>query len=228
MTTSGLTLLRLLQLASPALPIGAYHYSQGLESAIEARLIVDPPTLESWLRDQLELNFARFEAPIFLRLYDAWKSQNNARLDAWNEQFLAACETAELRAQTVQMAQSLARLLATLDVVDADAQRWLSRARQLTLPAVYSLAAYAIGIERAEALQAYLWSWLENQVTAALKTFALGQSSAQATLFALAPAVIAAADAAAALGDDELANACPGLALLGAQHETQYSRLFRS
>ena len=185
MSGGSLKLLRLLQLASPALPIGAYHYSQGLESAIEAGIIRDRSTLENWLIDQLELNLGRFEAPIFLRLFDAWTSDDEVALALWNNQFLAARETAELRVETVQMAKSLSKLLTNLGVVDDIAAQWLVRDSQPTLPAMFSLAASRMGIERSDALHVYLWSWLENQITAALKAFALGQSAAQSILFAL-------------------------------------------
>lgn len=228
MNASGLKLMRLLQLASPALPIGAYHYSQGLESAIEAKLIIDRATLEAWLRDQLELNLGRFEAPIFLRLYDAWSNRDYPQVDSWNQQFLAARETSELRIETLQMATSLVKLLNTLGVAEGETAQWLSRQSQPTMPAVFSLAACRVGLERSDALHVYLWSWLENQVTAALKSFALGQSAAQAALFTLAADIAATVIAAGEIEDDDLTNSCPGLALLCAQHETQYSRLFRS
>ena len=228
MNSAGLKLLRLLQLASPALPIGAYHYSQGLESAIEAKLVVDPATLEAWLRDQLELNLGRFEAPIFLRLFDAWVARDYTQIASWNRQFLAARETSELRVETLQMAKSLIKILDTLSIMDIHAGDWLQSQSAATLPAVFSLAAYCMGLERSEALHVYLWSWLENQVAAALKTFALGQSAAQTALFALAADVTATAAAATAIADEDLTNSCPGLALLCAKHETQYSRLFRS
>lgn len=228
MSGGSLKLLRLLQLASPALPIGAYHYSQGLESAIEAGIIRDRSTLENWLIDQLELNLGRFEAPIFLRLFDAWTSDDEVALALWNNQFLAARETAELRVETVQMAKSLSKLLTNLGVVDDIAAQWLVRDSQPTLPAMFSLAASRMGIERSDALHVYLWSWLENQITAALKAFALGQSAAQSILFALGPQVSKVVAVASAIEDDALVNACLGWALLCARHETQYSRLFRS
>lgn len=228
MSASGLDLLRLLQLASPALPIGAYHYSQGLESAIELGIVHDKSTLEIWLGDQLELNLGRFEAPIFLRLYDAWTLRDYVGIGSWNEQFLAARETSELRVETLQMAKSLRKLLATLSVGEGAHMRWLESCDHPTMPAVFSLAACSMNLARREALQVYLWTWLENQVTAALKTFALGQSAAQSVLFALSEIAAEVAYAAETVEDDELANSCPGLALACGYHETQYSRLFRS
>lgn len=228
MSAHGLDLLRLLQLASPALPIGAYHYSQGLESAIEVGSVHDKSTLEIWLRDQLELNLGRFEAPIFLRLYNAWTLRDYAGVSNWNDQFLAARETSELRAETLQMAKSLRKLLVTLSAVESARMRWLESCDTPTMPMVFSLAASGMNLARIEALQVYLWTWLENQVTAALKTFALGQSAAQSLLFALSEVAAEVANAAGVVEDDELANSCPGLAVASASHETQYSRLFRS
>jgi urease accessory protein len=62
----GPSLVRLLQLASPLLPVGAYSYSQGLEWAI-AEGIVDDASAGQWIADNLRYNVGCFEAPIFCR-----------------------------------------------------------------------------------------------------------------------------------------------------------------
>jgi urease accessory protein len=216
MTTSTDPLARLLQLASPALPVGAYSYSGGLEAAVEAGIVHDAASAERWIGDVLEHAVARMEAPILWRMM-----RDTAGMKEWNEFFLASRETAELRAETVQMGYSLARLLEDLGVGKVELE-------EPAFPAAFAFAAGAWGIDPRAALQAYLWTWLENQAMAAVKSVPLGQTEAQAMLLRLGGKLAEIAERAAAMRDDELANFAPGLAILSARHETQYSRLFRS
>ena len=218
-----LALTRLLQLASPALPVGAYSYSQGLEAAIEARLVRDEATALAWIEDVLELNVARMEAPVFVRLHAAWRDGDEAAAKKWNALFLASRETAELRAETVQMGHSLARLFTELGHGEPFAG-W----DEVALPAAYTWWAVRCEVDAAAALVAYVWSWAENQVMAALKAVPLGQSAGQRVLFALGPRIARIAERAQAAGDDTLQSFAPAYAILSSQHETQYSRLFRS
>jgi urease accessory protein len=218
-----LALTRLLQLASPALPVGAYSYSQGLEAAIEAEIVKDAPTAQHWIEDVLELSVASMEAPLLLRLCHAWRDSGEARARHWNDLFLASRESAELRAETLQMGYSLVQLLAELCEAHPF-ECW----DEVAFPTAFAFCATRFAIEPRDALIAYLWSWAENQVIAALKAIPLGQSAGQRLLLALGPRIVEQADRAAALPDEGLGNMAPGLALLSANHETQYSRLFRS
>jgi urease accessory protein len=220
---AAVALTRLLQLASPALPVGAYSYSQGLEAAIEARIVCDERTALDWIESVLELTVARMDAPVFLRLYDAWHAGDEAAARRWNDVLLASRESAELRAETVQMGYSLARLLTALEEHHAfDA--W----DEVCFPAAYAWWAARCGIEASDALVAYLWGWTENQVMAAVKALPLGQSAGQRLLLKLGPSLAEHAAAARTIEDDAMDNMAPAFAVLSAQHETQYSRLFRS
>jgi urease accessory protein len=215
------SLARLLQLASPALPVGAYSYSQGLEAAIEAGVVRDAASARAWIGDVLEFSVARMEAPVFLRLCAAWRSGDIAAAARWNAFFLASRETSELRAETAQMGYSLGELLAALGAGEA-------RIEEISFPAAFAHAVVAWDLDPEDALVAYLWAWLENQVIAAVKSVPLGQTEGQSLLLALGERLDEAAARAGALADDELANFAPGFALASARHETQYSRLFRS
>jgi urease accessory protein len=215
MATSTERLARLLQLASPALPVGAYSYSGGLEAAVEAGVVSDAASAERWIGDVLAHSVAGMEAPVFLRLC------SGTEMAQWNDFFLAGRETAELRAETVQMGYSLNRLLPALGVEAVPLE-------EPAFPAVFARAAVAWGIEPQAALVAYLWAWLENQVLAAVKAVPLGQTDGQRILARLGARLDALAAQAAGLEDDELCNFAPGLALRSSRHEAQYSRLFRS
>jgi urease accessory protein len=214
-----MSLARLLQLASPTLPVGAYgaySYSQGLESAIDAGLVKDAASAQRWIGDVLHFSVGRMDAPLLLLLLDG-----SSETDRLNQRYLASRETAELRAETVQMGGSLVRLLADVGVEAPSLA-------EPAFPTAYAHAARAWGIEPNAALQAYLWSWLENQVMAAVKAVPLGQTAGQKMLLALGEELEPIARRARGIAEGEFANFAPGLAFLSSKHETQYSRLFRS
>lgn len=214
--TTPTSLVRLLQLASPTLPVGAYSYSQGLEAAIEAGIVKDAASAEAWIGDVLRFSVATMDAPLLFRFV-----KNPSLGNSINETFLATRETAELRAETVQMGYSLNRLLPALGVEPLAIE-------EPSFPAVFAAAARAWQIAPADALQAYLWSWLENQVMAAVKAVPLGQTDGQKMLLALSSRIPEICERAATLNEDDLGNFAPGLAMLSSNHETQYSRIFRS
>ena len=225
---SDLRLARLLQLASPTLPVGAYSYSQGLESAVEAGIVHDAESAQCWIADVLELSIAGMEAPVLLRLLAAWNNKDFVAVVYWNALFLASRESAELRAETVQMGYSLTCLLSEISEEDASSFAQLQRIDEPAFPTAYACAVAQWRIESSSALIAYLWSWIENQVMAAIKTVPLGQTAGQKILLVLGARLETIAQAAAARHDNELGNFAPGLAMLSSRHETQYSRLFRS
>ncbi|MDQ3261522.1 MAG: urease accessory protein UreF [Pseudomonadota bacterium] len=223
-----LPLIRLLQLASPALPVGAYSYSQGLEAACEAEIVRDKDSARQWIGDVLQFNIATMEAPIFARLYRAWQTEDLTSASYWNHYFLASRETAELRAETEQMGYSLAKLLVDGKFCDPAHVATLANMQKKSFPKAFSFAAVSFSVALAEALTAYLWSWLENQVIGAVKLVPLGQVAGQALMFELGQDLPGVVEHALSLADEALCNFSPGLAILSGQHETQYSRLFRS
>ena len=222
-----LALLRLLQLASPTLPVGGYSYSQGLEAAVESRVVGDAATAHRWIGDLLLHVLPRGELAVLVRLLRALPS-DRASFDRWHAWFRAARETRELRLETEQMGGALVAWLRGLDA-DAPALRdWPQRVAPITWPGAFALACHADGIAHDDALAAYTFSWLENQALAAIKLVPLGQSAGQRLLRTLAGHIPDAVARASATDDDAISAFAPGLALASARHETQYSRLFRS
>jgi len=223
-----LALTRLLQLASPALPVGAFSYSQGLEWTIEDGTVRDEASALAWIGDLLEYNLGRFEAPLLARLIEAWQGGDIETVRQLNELHLASRESAELRAETLQMGYSLARLLRELGDFPADTLSALDAMGDVGFPTVWSAAAAVWDIPAEEALTAYLWAWAENQVMAALKAVPLGQSAGQRILLELGARVPGIAQRAPTLDAGAWSNLAPGFAIASCRHETQYSRLFRS
>lgn len=227
--SASMALVRLMQLVSPALPVGAYTYSQGLEWAVESGRIRDEASAGAWINDLMQHAIGRFEAPLVAAMIPHWTSGNTTEVARLNADFLASRESAELRAETAQMGFSLNRLLNDLGVPTLSALRAeLARLPEIAFPTVWSGLAAAWKIDPYDAVCGYLWAWAENQVMAALKAVPLGQAAGQRLLAQLGDTIPAIAKQALALPEDEWSNLTPAFALCCTLHETQYSRLFRS
>ncbi|RDB42120.1 urease accessory protein UreF [Halomonas sp. DQ26W] len=232
-----LALLGLLQLVSPALPIGAFAFSQGLESAFELGWVSDEASLGEWLEGVLEDGLTRCELPVLARLQAAWAAGDGEAVAEWDRWLAANRETAELAAEDSRLGASLTRLLGSLDLLPNSPTNSAMNSPMRVSPAlpqgagyvtVFAWAAQARGLPVRQALLGFAWAWLENQLAVACKALPLGHTSAQRLVERLRPALVAAVSEALTLADDELGPVLPGLALASAQHETQYSRLFRS
>jgi urease accessory protein len=236
---SQMTLARLLQLASPALPVGAYSYSQGLEWAVEAGTVKDEATAMVWIGDQLEWNVGRYEAPMLLRMMAAWRQlsaglpvgADETPLIDMDAEYLASRESAELRAETLQMGYSMTRLLNELGDFPKPLLDQLRRDENQGSGSylyVWTCAAAHWQIAEEDALTAWLWSWAENQAMAALKAVPLGQAAGQRLLQEIGRRLPFIAEQALALDESSVSNFAPGFAIACCRHETQYTRLFRS
>ncbi|HEY3300936.1 MAG TPA: urease accessory protein UreF [Methylophilaceae bacterium] len=223
-----LALSRLLQLASPMLPVGAYSYSQGLEWAIESGDVHNLDTAKAWIGDALQIYQASFELPVLYRLYQAWQSNQLVSVREWDAFYQAGRDTAEALAETKQMGYSLCRLLNDLKELPDDLLARINSLDAPAFPTAYAAVAHYWQIPVSDALQAYAWGWLENQASAAMKTVPLGQVAGQKILLALGETLPDIVQQAMKLADDEISNFNPLLSIAGCLHETQYSRLFRS
>ncbi|MGF1602265.1 MAG: urease accessory protein UreF [Thermosynechococcaceae cyanobacterium] len=229
------SLLCLLQLASPALPVGAYSYSEGLEGLIDARIIANATDLQHWLTQELTYGSVRLEAAIMIRSYQAALQQDWAQLKDWNAWLTAARETEELRSQSQQMGQSLLRLFRDIEQDNSHARLSLTPAILQSLKQdgcnfaiIFGLASAHWRIAQQDALLGYLQSWATNLISAGIKLIPIGQTAGQQMLFQLQSTLNQAAANISTLPDDDLYSCGWGLAITSMNHETQYSRLFRS
>ena len=221
---SDITLLRLLQLASPALPVGAYAYSQGMEQAVAAGWLRNAGDLEQWINGLLRHSLARMEIPFFKKFYEAWGDEDLDRLNGLIQWYLAGRGTSELLAEERHMGQALQRLLDQLAVLPTDFTKEVTP----SFLAYFAGAAWAWKIPLTHGCQGLLWAWAENQVTAAIKLMPLGQTRGQKILMRAAPVISEAVASGLALADEEIGASAPGLMMASALHETQHTRLFRS
>jgi urease accessory protein len=219
-----LALLRLCHLVSPALPVGAYAYSQGLEFAVHAGWIHDESTAFDWVQGVSRWAVGTLDLPILLRLHRAWSVPDPTAVRYWTAQLIAARETSELRAEELHLGRALARVLAELELPEA--AEWQQAAPAFAT--MFSFAAVRWRIEPDDALRGYLWAWSENQVLAAVKLVPLGQSAGQRMLHRLIDAMPSIVERAQLLGDENIGISTFSQALASALHESQYTRLFRS
>ena len=221
---SSAALLRLLQLCSPALPIGAYAYSHGLEQAVVEGWVRDAAEAEDWIGGLLDQAWTRLEVPLLERMRVALANADNEALEHWCAISRASRESAELAAEDGHLGTALAGLMANFGVPGA--AEWTKTLRPFA--AVLAAAALHWEIPPREAAMALLWTMVEHEVAAAVKLIPLGQTDGQLVLHRLAARIPAAVDRGLALKDGEIGAISPGLAIASARHETLYSRLFRS
>jgi urease accessory protein len=220
-------LMQLMWLASPALPIGGFSYSECLEAAVDSALVTTEAEASLWLVDQLHLSLARGDLAVVAQAIPAWRAADDERITAFNTWVLQTRESSELRQQAEQMGRSLLEWLKN-HTTATPAQIAILAAQQATYPVAFALAASATSAPVRDCLLAYAFGWAENMMQAAIKSVPLGQSAGQRILSALAAEIPAAVDHALSLGDEARQAFSPMLAILSSQHEVQYSRLFRS
>lgn len=240
---NSIALLSLLQLASAALPVGAYSYSEGLEFVIESGRIVSAANLRSWLTRELTHGTVRIDAALMLRVHRAVISHDRPAIARWNAWLAAMRETSELRRQSEQMGRALADLVRSLDPNMAP---WLDAASridqldhekthdsinpptEIQFAIAFGIAAAQSGIDERSSAIGFLQSWVTNGIGAGVKLIPLGQTDGQRVLRALDGAIGRAATFAIEASDAHLETSGWGLSLASMQHETQRVRLFRS
>ena len=215
--------IRLWQLISPTLPIGAYSYSQGLEYAVEREWVDCEKSASEWILGQINNNLSMLDVPIFLRMIDAWQSGKLEKVEYWNEIILALREASELRQEDCNLGAATVKVMTGLEVNMPKLEN-----ENLAFVTVFSFACHYWSIDKLEAVHGLLWSWCENQVAAAIKLVPLGQTSGQRIMSDAIDVIAQSVKKAQQCKDENIGLLAPGLAIASALHETQYTRLFRS
>ncbi|MFL0810505.1 MAG: urease accessory protein UreF [Agarilytica sp.] len=222
-TITDSSLLRLMQFSSASLPVGAYAFSQGLESAVEFSWIKNQDETFEWLHTQISQSLVYVDLPILFRMMSAIQGEDNKAIAYWNDYLIACRETQELVLSDIAPGEALQRLLKNLGENPVT-----TNVANPTFILGFAYAATMWNISNEAAALGYLWSWLENQVAAATKLVPLGQTQAQRLLSELQTDLAAHIEHAQKIEDEDIGSSLPALAIVSALHETQYSRLFRS
>jgi urease accessory protein len=218
-------LFAILRFASPALPIGTFAYSRGLEYAVHAGWVCDEDSAAHWILGMLAHSGVQLDGAIFTRSYSAFCARDDAAVERWNAQLFASRESAELRMEDSQLGAALMRLLATAGYARAAA---FAGRDDVCYATGFALAMVEHAVPLAAAVGALLWAQAESQTSAALRLVPLGQTSGQRILSRAAELLPALTERVLAVPDDHIGAFAPALALGSALHETQYTRLFRS
>jgi urease accessory protein len=233
-----LQILRLLQITSPALPVGAYSYSEGIEYLCSLGTIQTENDLFDWLKREMQFGFITNEAAIAIRAHQAMLKHDLVALSYWNSWLSATRETEEIRLASWQMGQSLLKLWRQLD----DQQLSYSLLIDEVLPTAkdnamgqgcnyaiaFGIVAASLEIDVINTAIGYIYSWVSNLVSAAVRSVPFGQTSGQQIIFRLSTDILQSSQFALQRSDDQLEWCGWGTSLASANHETQYSRLFRS
>jgi len=222
-TATDTSVLRLLQLSSVSLPVGGYAFSQGMEFAIDKGWVKKKTDVADWIGLQMETSVARVDLPILRLCMTAALQQDSARLIELNDLALACRETKELRLNDTAMGEALLRLMTSLDI-----ETPFDRSEDISFVSLFALAANHWKIDVELAALGFAWSWLENQVAAATKLVPLGQTQAQELLGELQDSIQQAIRLSTQVDEERIGAGLPMISIASAQHETQYSRLFRS
>lgn len=217
------SLLHLMHLVSPALPVGAYAYSQGLEYAVDSEWLKDNEAIEHWLRGVMTCGFGLLDAPVLIRCLSGLRDDDWTSVNYWNQFLLACRETQELLLEDTQLGMGLQRLLRSLEIPGNE-----NIAGDVSFASQFALACHHWNIADADAVTGFIWAWLENQIAAATKLVPLGQTQAQKLLVCLMKDIPQIAEKALRLSDEDIGWSLPGVVMASAKHERQYSRLFRS
>lgn len=219
---SNASLLRLLQLTSPALPVGAYSYSEGLEALVEAGL-TSPADILFWLQQELAGGLVRLDGAVVYRVHRAALEGDGAAIATWNQWLSALREGEESRQQSWAMGRALGRLMADLQPALP-----IPLLPPWNFAVIFALAAHHWQMSTEMAVLGYLHSWASNLITNAVKLVPLGQTQGQQLLLDLYPALEEATQHCQGLEVDDLTLSSWGTGLAAMHHETMYTRLFRS
>lgn len=214
---------RLLQLASQSLPTGAFAYSSGLEAAHARGIVTTEADGLRFLEGLLMATPTHLELPLLLRMYDALGAGRPDEAVRYSDQLLASRESREFQEQDGQMGRALGRVLGTIAPGACDPDH-----PPRTFLEALARAAQYYGLGREETALLGLYTWVEQHTTALARLLPLGPLASQRVVDALLELVPTAIARALAVQDDDIGFGCPGLALLSAWHETQYTRVFRS
>jgi len=227
-TEPGSALYRLLTWLSPSYPVGAFAYSQGIETAVARGSVTDRSSAQDWIEDSLEAGTLWSDAVIFARSHDAARASDRRALRAINDFARAFQPTAEIRAET--LAQGAAFYSVTSEAWPCPALDVLSEIEpaQIAYPVAVACAAAGHGISLDVALEAWLHAGASSLVSALVRLVPLGQTDGQHVLAGLEAPIAATAQRARRLRLDDVFTSCLMAEICSMAHETQSTRLFRS
>ncbi|MCB2102188.1 MAG: urease accessory protein UreF [Rhodobacterales bacterium] len=224
-------LIRLMTWLSPSFPVGAFAFSHGLEHAVDRGDVTDADTVIRWVEGILAFGAGRTDAALFRNAHEAVGENDEARLARAVEWGATLRPTAELALESAAQGRAFLDQMTRAwpdRRLDAWKQALAATDREAAYPIAVGVACALRQIPLRPALTAYLHAFAANLVSAVVRLVPLGQTDGQRALAALEAAVVACTDAALRRRADDYGGAALTVDWHSTQHETQYTRLFRS
>ncbi len=221
------SLLLLLQLCNSSLPLGAYSYSDAIETLVAKNIIHNSETLKTWLINELKYGSIRVEIGIFIRVYNSFLAHDYQKISYCNDWLSANRESQELRQQSWQIGNNLVRLINALES-SHNPHFVVLFPKPCNRAIAFSLITAHWQIPLNQSRLGYIHNWLNNLISVGIKLIPLGQTEGQKILLEINQQLISITEEIMTIKDEDLASCSWGLSLASMQHETLYSRLFRS
>lgn len=211
--TTDAALLTLAQWFSPAFPVGAFSFSHGLDWLISTGVLTDRESIERWIGRVLMQGNGRTD---LILLAHAWRGSDAAGLDALAR---ALAPSAERLTETMEQGHSFIRAVNS---------GWNLDLQPCVYPVAVGVAARACHLPLAPAARLYLHAFAAALASAATRAVPLGQTAGQLILSNMSPVIDHLCQEALDLPLDAIGSAAFAADIASMNHETQYSRMFRT
>ncbi len=223
-------ILQILQLSDGLFPIGAFAFSDGLETAVQQDHVVDAEDVRVWLEQYIDAVYGESEGPAVLQAMGAFP-EDWPRLECLDRELTALRSSSETRASSRSLGKRLLKTCIALypgrGLDEALERVELGRCHG-NLAVVHGVVFRALGLGERQALLAFAYSRVSGAVSAALRLAPVGQHEMQCVLRDALAHVPDVTDRILARPNGPLTAFVPMLDICQMEHRALYSRLFRS